>query len=435
MSTPASSPKAEEDGQHQAKTIEVKKMSYKLVHDALHAPECKGSTKLVLIALADFANEKTGLCYPAHATIAHTIGCSRRAVVSAITDLEKLGYIRRGPKHGLSLSYSFAIPSTCEKSSHNRKGALCEKSAHNGDGATCEKSSHNHPSEPVKNLHRGCEESSQGDVKNFHTNREDRIENNNRESTKQASNIESKTNTENQPKPTIPSTQGVLPAARDDKLFTLKQVALDARTKLIADGMDKEEAEKRLLAVCEDFKSKALALKAKNYEGISNPKKYLVAKLVGMAKDFKPSTPAPAQEPTSLKEIFNLLKTEWAATYPEVAEYIARLELDHVNDKLVSKLRGKESASWKSVPGSRIGYVRSTLDGTIYERVQDWRQEEIRDLENHLKTVRWSLATYRSEPSAYYDPHKTVEERIKELEASEADTKAALEKLRAKANR
>lgn len=435
MSTPASSPKAEEDGQHQAKTIEVKKMSYKLVHDALHAPECKGSTKLVLIALADFANEKTGLCYPAHATIAQTIGCSRRAVVSAITDLEKLGYIRRGPKHGLSLSYSFAIPSTCEKSSHNREVALCEKSAHNGDGATCEKSSHNHPSEPVKNLHRGCEESSQGDVKNFHTNREDRIENNNRETTKQASNIESKTNTESQPKQTNPITQGVLPAARDDKLFTLKQVALDARTKLIADGMDKEEAEKRLLAVYKDFTAKALALKAKNYEGISNPKKYLVAKLVGMAKDFKPSTPAPAQEPTSLEEIFKLLLEETKNKNPEIAEHLAQLSVKDLPIGTLNKLSKKEEESWSDVKGSRINYVRSTIEGWMYGRIVQARHDEEEELYSCLSHNRNSLAQLKTMPDGYYHPTISYDEAVKNTEARIAKIKAALAKLKAKAKK
>lgn len=353
-------------------------MSYNLTHDALHAPNCKGSTKLVLIALADFANEKTGLCYPAHATIAQTIGCSRRAVVSAITDLEKLGYIRRGPKHGLSLSYSFAIPSTCEKSSHNREGALCEKSAHNGDGATCEKFSHNHPSEPVKNLHRGCEESSQGDVKNFHTNREDRIENNNRESTKQVSNIESKTNTENQPKPNLPSTQGILPAARDDKLFTLKQVALDARTKLIADGMPNEEAEKRLLAVKKDFKAKALALKAKNYEGISNPKKYLVAMLVGMAKD---GPKQPQADLTMTAEQCLQALTEHLKTSPEYKTIAC-----HIPDMLDSswhkaQLREEANKGWSGKDplevAKRIYGKRIADEATYWLSVT--RREELAD--------------------------------------------------------
>ncbi len=410
-------------------------MSYKLTHDALHAPNCKGGTKLVLIALADFANEKTGLCYPAHATIAKTIGCSRRAVVSAITDLEKLGYIRRGPKHGLSLSYSFAIPSTCEKSSHNREDALCKKS------------SHNHQSEPVKNLHRGCEKSSQGDVKILHTNREDRIENNNKESNKQASNSIMNSNIGNptpftekpqtekpkmQTTPQAPTPQATPAAACR---FALIDIGLAALARLKADGIDEKEAKRKLSAVSKEFKAEAIELRDGGYSGISNPKAYLVAKLVGMAKEGPKQATPQAEEPTRLEEIFELLKKEWAVSYPEVADKIKSFELIDLHPSTENELRAKEDADWKTVKCSRIAYVRSTLKATVFERVQAWRQDELKEVSSCLQRVTSKLARLRFEPKAYYDPRKTVEDEIAELEEREKKCRAKLDRLNACATR
>lgn len=85
-------------------------MGYKLVHNALYAKGCEGNTKLVLIALADRANDMTGVCYPSQNTVASDIGLCRSTVGDAIKSLENLGYVTKCHRLGSSNIYTLAIP-------------------------------------------------------------------------------------------------------------------------------------------------------------------------------------------------------------------------------------------------------------------------------------------------------------------------------------
>lgn len=72
-------------------------MSVKLsayVWDACAAAGLKGSKLLVMVRLADFSSDE-GLCYPSVDTVARQIGAGRSTVITAITELEKAGWLRR----------------------------------------------------------------------------------------------------------------------------------------------------------------------------------------------------------------------------------------------------------------------------------------------------------------------------------------------------
>lgn len=85
-------------------------MSYRLAHDALNAPNCNGVAKLVLIALADHANENTGKSDLSQGVIAKIVGHSRKAVSTALNKLERMGYVQRSLKKALSIVYRLTLP-------------------------------------------------------------------------------------------------------------------------------------------------------------------------------------------------------------------------------------------------------------------------------------------------------------------------------------
>jgi len=104
----------------------------------------------------------------------------------------------------------------------------------------------------------------------------------------------------------------------------LKELALEAHTKLIEQGMSQQDAGTRLKAVSEDFKAAVQTLKAGGYAGISNRRKYLLAKLVGMAMDYKPSTKsAQAPAPTDREGIISAVAEYFKGVYPDQAQHIA----------------------------------------------------------------------------------------------------------------
>lgn len=261
------------------------------------------------------------------------------------------------------------------------------------------------------------------------TNKEDNID-------KQASNMESNiisngisnketpTPTKEVPKMDTTPTQAKPAPAADDAPLTLKTIAIEARDRLFKEGMPMQEAVSRIKAVRDAYVAKVKELKANGYPGIRDKQKYLVVKLVGMAKEG-PKQPQ-AEEPTSLDEIFDLLKKEWAGQYPEVADHIANLALSDFWQSTLDKLRAKENAGWATVKGSRVAYVRSTLEGTVFERVQAWRHTELHEVANYTSSLSQKITVLKTFPESYYRPLNgptreeylgTLEERLTQAKA------------------
>lgn len=81
------------------------------------------SLKLVLLALADCHNRKTGQCNPKVETIAGMVGKSKRATQYALADLQAMGYIlpikrRRGSRQ-TSNQYALALDGVVFQSAKN----------------------------------------------------------------------------------------------------------------------------------------------------------------------------------------------------------------------------------------------------------------------------------------------------------------------------
>ena len=70
-----------------------------------------GTRKLVLLALADAANQE-GLCWPSMKTIARMAGCSERRAQEHIGVLEEAGWIERIPQPGRANWYRVKEPPT-----------------------------------------------------------------------------------------------------------------------------------------------------------------------------------------------------------------------------------------------------------------------------------------------------------------------------------
>ena len=69
-------------------------MSHKAVKWALGIPKLRPPVKLVLVVLAEHADDRGGSCHPGITTLAEQASTSRRRVIEAIRELEELGAIR-----------------------------------------------------------------------------------------------------------------------------------------------------------------------------------------------------------------------------------------------------------------------------------------------------------------------------------------------------
>lgn len=63
-------------------------------------PEVKGSHKLILLALAEFANEENNECWPSIARLSEMTGLKDRQVQNLLRDLEADGYVSIETNHG-----------------------------------------------------------------------------------------------------------------------------------------------------------------------------------------------------------------------------------------------------------------------------------------------------------------------------------------------
>jgi hypothetical protein len=69
-------------------------MSIEAIHWAFNQPIKKSSTKLMLLALADYANEQN-ICYPSFKTLEVKCCCARSTINEAILELQKFNFIRK----------------------------------------------------------------------------------------------------------------------------------------------------------------------------------------------------------------------------------------------------------------------------------------------------------------------------------------------------
>lgn len=90
----------------------VYKLSFKYL-DAAWLTDCPSpASKLVLVSLADHANDNGG-CFPSVARIAKRCKLSRRGVQGQLRVLEKAGLISTKPKTGTSNSYHLHLRTVC----------------------------------------------------------------------------------------------------------------------------------------------------------------------------------------------------------------------------------------------------------------------------------------------------------------------------------
>lgn len=87
----------------------VRVMSIKLMTAVWEREDLASTHKLVLLALADWANDE-GLCWPSINRLAVKASLTTRAVQKAIRALEQMGFVRREEVTGKGNRYWIAIP-------------------------------------------------------------------------------------------------------------------------------------------------------------------------------------------------------------------------------------------------------------------------------------------------------------------------------------
>lgn len=86
-------------------------MSIKLMVEVWHLSSINSTEKLLLLALADWANDE-GLCWPSIDTLATKTSLSRRSVQGTIRKLEKGGLLRREQISGKGVKYWLTVKDT-----------------------------------------------------------------------------------------------------------------------------------------------------------------------------------------------------------------------------------------------------------------------------------------------------------------------------------
>ena len=290
--------------------------------------------------------------------------------------------------------------------------------------------------EPLKSSER-VQESSERVQKSSncgHYNNIDKNINNNIDKTRQDSVVEGGLGGTNQPQPQKleePKSQASRSVSSKDVNYPL--VFENARHLLVKDGKTEEEAQRLVDLAADDFAKlndtwRKNGWHKENGEEIGNPQGWLERTLYHKANDKAKEGPKQpqAEEPTSLEEIFGLLKREWAATYPEVAEHFKYLALADFWQKTIDGLRADESVGWASIKGSRVEYVCKRLKVFVCSKVQAWRQDELKATQNDIARLESRIALYKSDPAAYYRPphgptrEQYINELAKRLETAKA---------------
>lgn len=86
----------------QTEASRSKRVSIRPIDEVFRYSQAKGLTQLVLVHLANRADEN-GLCSPSFACLARDIGISRRNIINQIHKLEKLGEIEVTHRSGKDL--------------------------------------------------------------------------------------------------------------------------------------------------------------------------------------------------------------------------------------------------------------------------------------------------------------------------------------------
>lgn len=366
-------------------------MSYKLVHDALHTDGCKGLTKFVLVALADFANDETGECYPAQGTIAKIVGCSRQSVYEQIDNLESLGYVRRLGKYRLGLKYKVTIQPS--QSDCDNLAVTIDKSPNCDNLAvmTAQPSQLTSPSNMTAQPSGVTTQPSGYDgsaVTNREENREIKRENNLQASkAKVIDSIKSK-----EPNAALPPPS--------DFLFSLREIAMDASRRLIAKGLSADDALAKLRSIKINFMDKAKALKASgDLADKNNPMAYLAAMMASMAlegpKPMAASSNGGGNEPKTVDGIIAALKAEYRQVYADAAGHIDSI-FEDISPRTMDSINAAAARGWAGI-SSPLSWVRTRIDGQVYSQVEAARADELESasralvrLRNRLAEVQWA---------------------------------------------
>jgi Helix-turn-helix domain len=99
-------------------------MSLKVMTEVWESSSTKGGARLVMLALADFANDQ-GYCYPSVCTLAVKSALSERNVQVILRDLERRGELitMRGAGRGYVNTYWVLPPATMTRLTHEGKNA------------------------------------------------------------------------------------------------------------------------------------------------------------------------------------------------------------------------------------------------------------------------------------------------------------------------
>lgn len=92
--------------------------------------ELTSTETLVALVMLSHRNNKTGLCYPSHSTIAKEAKLSRRQVVRAVAGLREKGVVSGEPEPGKAIKYIFVPVTGC----HTPCDTVSHKPRKNQDG-------------------------------------------------------------------------------------------------------------------------------------------------------------------------------------------------------------------------------------------------------------------------------------------------------------
>ena len=84
--------------------------------------ECQPLHKLLLIALADHANDETFDCWPSLTHLVKKTGMGRSTIARALNTLEATGFITREQREKKSTRYILNVSSWCQSGTSARAG-------------------------------------------------------------------------------------------------------------------------------------------------------------------------------------------------------------------------------------------------------------------------------------------------------------------------
>jgi len=83
---------------------------WRILQSALVDPKLSPSTVIVMARMLDYANGKTGACFPKHETLAVELGVGDRSVRRAVHEMKKGGYIAVEQRYRKAALYQFLTP-------------------------------------------------------------------------------------------------------------------------------------------------------------------------------------------------------------------------------------------------------------------------------------------------------------------------------------